>query len=154
VVEPVVELPEVGAVDRVLHLRLLGEQRVVVGVRLGERGADLVEAVEQVAQRADAVLDVAAHVLGRVELRLLLEQPDGRAGASSATPRRGSSSPGHDPEQRRLPGAVRAEHADLRPGRNESEMFASTCRSGRRTCRPGTSCTRSSLLTAADDSWI
>src|SRR3954447_12760316 len=76
VVELVVELPEVGAIDRVLHLRLLGEQRVEVGVGLRERGADLVEAVEQVAQRGDAVLDVAAHVLGRIELRLLLEQTD------------------------------------------------------------------------------
>ena len=36
VVELVVELPRVGAVDRVLHLRLLGEQRVEVGVGLGE----------------------------------------------------------------------------------------------------------------------
>ena len=37
VVELVVELPRVGAVDLVLHLRLLGEQRVEVGVRLRER---------------------------------------------------------------------------------------------------------------------
>ena len=87
VVEPVVELPEVGAVDRVLHLRLLGEERVVVRIRLGERGADLVEAVEQVAQRADAVLDVAAHVLGRVEQRLLLEQPCSCPGRELGNPR-------------------------------------------------------------------
>ena len=71
----------VVAVDLLLHRGLLGEQRVEVGVGLGEGGRDRVEAVEQVAQRADAVLDVAAHVLGRVELRLLLEQADRRAAA-------------------------------------------------------------------------
>ena len=116
VVEPVVELPEVGAVDRVLHLRLLGEERVEVRVGLREGGADLVEAVEQVAQRADAVLDVAAHVLGRIELRLLLEQPDGRARRELGDAGRGLVLAGHDPQQRRLAGAVRAEHADLRSG--------------------------------------
>ncbi len=113
-VELVVELPEVEPVDRVLHLGLLGEQRVVVGVRLGEGGADLVEAVEQVAQRADAVLDVAAHVLGRIELRLLLEQAHGGARRQLGDARRGLVLAGHDAEQRRLARAVRAEHADLR----------------------------------------
>ena len=120
VVDLVVELPEVGPVDRVLHLRLLGEQRVVVGVRLGEGGADLVEAVEQVAQRADAVLDVAAHVLGRIELRLLLEQADRCPRRQLGDPRRRLVPAGHDPQERRLAGAVRAEHADLR-SRQERE---------------------------------
>ena len=78
-VERGVEAPGVVAVDLLLHRRLLGEERVEVGVGLGEGGRDGVEAVEQVAQRADAVLDVAAHVLGRVELGLLLEEADGRA---------------------------------------------------------------------------
>ena len=115
-VEPVVELPEVGAVDRVLHLRLLGEERVVVRIRLGKGGADLVEAVEQVAQRADTVLDVAAHVLGRIELWLLFEQAHGRARRQLRHAGRGLVPPGHDPQQGRLAGAVRAEDADLRPG--------------------------------------
>ena len=79
-VERRVERPGVAAVDLVLHLRLLGEERVVVGVGLGEGGRDRVEAVEQVAQLADAVLDVPADVLGRVELGLLLEQADRRPG--------------------------------------------------------------------------
>ena len=38
VVDVLVELPCVRAVDRVLHLRLFGKQRVVVGVGLGECG--------------------------------------------------------------------------------------------------------------------
>ncbi len=91
-VEGRVERPGVAAVDLVLHLRLVGEQRVEVGVGLGEGGGDRVEAVEQVAQLADAVLDVAAHVLGRVELGLLLEQADAWRRAPAA-PRRSRSPP-------------------------------------------------------------
>ena len=90
------------------------EQRVEVGVGLGELRADLGEAVEQVARLAHAVLDVAAHVLGGIELRLLLEQADVAPGSGVAVAARGVLDPGHDPQQRRLAGAVRAEHADLR----------------------------------------
>ena len=116
VVEVLLELPCVGAVDRVLHLRLVGEQRVVVGVRLGERGRDLVEAVEQVAQLAHAVLDVAAHVLLGIEIRLLLEEADRRAGRELRDAGGRLLLARHDPQQRRLAGAVRPEHADLRAG--------------------------------------
>ena len=69
-----VELPGVGGVDAVL------EARELVGGLLGVVGGELVEAVEHVAQLAHAVLDVAADVLVRVELGLLLQQADGRAG--------------------------------------------------------------------------
>ena len=119
-VERRVEAPGVGAVDLLLHLRLLGEQRVEVGVRLGELRRDRVEAVEQVAQLADAVLDVLAHVPRRVELRLLREHADGRARRELGDPARRLLEPGHDPQQRRLAGPVRAEHADLR-ARQERE---------------------------------
>ena len=81
VVELLFELPRAAAVDLVLHLGLLGQQRVEVGVGLGELRGDLVEAVEQVAQLADAVLDVLAHGLRRIELGLLFEQADGRVRA-------------------------------------------------------------------------
>ena len=113
-VELGLEAPRVVAVDLLLHRRLLGEQRVEVGVGLGEGCRDGVEAVEQVAQLADAVLDVAAHVLGRVELGLLLEEADGGAGMQLGDAGRGLLEPRHDPHQRRLAGPVRAEHADLR----------------------------------------
>ena len=129
-VEVLVELPRIGAVDRVLHLRLLGEQRVVVGVRLGERRGDLVEAVEQVAQRAHAVLDVAAHVRFGIEIRLLLEQPTVAPGASSATPEDGSSLPAMIRSSVDLPAPFGPSTPIFAPGRNDSEMFASTCRSG------------------------
>ena len=73
----------------------------------------LVEAVEHVAQLAHAVLDVPAHVLGRVELRLLLEQPDGGAGGELGVAAELGVLPGHDAQQGGLARAVRAEHADL-----------------------------------------
>ena len=115
-VERRVEAPRVRAVDLLLHGRLLGEQRVEVGVGLGELRRDRVEAVEEVAKRAHAVLDVLAHVPGRVELRFLGEHADGRAGGELGDPARRLVEPRHDPQQRRLAGAVRAEHADLRAG--------------------------------------
>ena len=55
-------------------------RRELVGGLVGVVRGELVEAVEQAAQLGDAVLDVAAHVLGLVQVRLLLEQPDRRAG--------------------------------------------------------------------------
>ncbi len=129
-VERRLERPGVPAVDLVLHLRLLGEEDVVVGVRLGEGGRDRVETVEQVAELADAVLDVAAHVLARVELRLLLEQPDGRPGASCASPFEGSSRPAMIRSSVDLPAPFGPSTPIFAPWKNESEMFASTCRSG------------------------
>ena len=72
-VELGVEVPGVDRVD------LLLDARELVGVLVGVVGGELVEAVEQRARLGDAVLDVAAHVLGLVELGLLLEQPDGGA---------------------------------------------------------------------------
>ena len=42
-------------------------------------------------------------------------RPTVAPGASSRLAARGLLAPGHDPQQRRLAGAVRAEHADLRP---------------------------------------
>ena len=120
VVELRFELPRAAAVDLVLDRRLLGEQRVEVGVGLGELRGDRVEAVEQVAHLAHAVLDVLAHRLLGVELGLLLEQADRRVLPELGGAGRRLLLAGHDPQHRRLAGAVRAEHADLRP-RQERE---------------------------------
>ena len=117
VIELLFELPCAATVDLVLHLRLLGEQRVEVRVGLGELRGDLVEAVEQVAQLAHAVLDVLAHGLRGVELGLLLEQADGRVGRQLGDAGRRLFLAGHDPQHRRLARAVRAEHADLGAGK-------------------------------------
>ena len=53
---------------------------------------------------------------GGVELRLLGQQPDRGAGRQLGAPGGRLVEAGHDPQQRRLAGAVRAEDADLRPG--------------------------------------
>ena len=90
VVELCFELPCTPAVDLVLHLGLLGQQRVEVGVGLGELRGDLVEAVEQVAQLPHAVLDVLAHGLRRVELGLLFQQADARVRCQFGDARRRS----------------------------------------------------------------
>ena len=116
VVELLLELPGAAPVDLVLHLRLLGQQRVEVGVGLGEPRRDLVETVEQVAQLPHAVLDVLAHGLRSVELGLLLEQADARVRRQLGDAGGRLLLAGHDPQHRRLAGAVRAEHADLRAG--------------------------------------
>src|SRR3954451_13478276 len=115
-----VELPRVCAVDCVLDLGLLGEQRVEIGARFRELRRDVVEAVEQVPQRTHAVLDVLAHRPRRVELRLLLEQADGRVRGELGDAGRRLFLPGHDPQDGRLARAVGAEHADLR-AREERE---------------------------------
>ena len=64
----------------------------------------------------DAVLDVALDVLGLVEVRLLLEHADGRAGRELGLAAVLLVEAGHDPQQRGLARAVVAEHADLGAG--------------------------------------
>ena len=91
---------------------------------------DLVEAVEQVALLADAVLDVAADVLVAVEVGLLGEQAYCGSGRELGAAARRLFEPGHDPEERGLPGAVRPETPIFAPGRNASVMSSSTLRSG------------------------
>ncbi len=102
---------EVPAVDRVDLLLDLGE--LVRGL-VGVVHRQLVEPIEKRPDLGHALLDVAAHVLGGVQPRLLLEQPDRRAGGQLRLPIELGLDPGHDPQQRRLAGAVVAEHADLR----------------------------------------
>ena len=109
-VELRVQVPGVGGVDALLDAREL--VRGLVGVV----GGELVEAVEQRTGLRHAVLDVAAHVLALVELGLLLEQPDGGAGSELRLAAELGVAPGHDPQQRRLAGAVEAQDADLRAG--------------------------------------
>jgi hypothetical protein len=115
-----VEVPGVDGVDLLLQFGLLGDQRVhLVGVGFGERIADFLEAVEQRLGLCHALENVAGDVLGRVELRLLRKVADPDAlGRPSLTVDLGVDA-GHNPHQRRLAGAVQAEHTDLRPGQEE-----------------------------------
>ena len=102
-----VEVPQVLGVDLVLQLGHL------VGGLVGVVGGDLVVAVEQRLLGGDALHDVLAHGLFRVELRLLLEVADARALGDPALAGEFGVDAGHDAQQRRLAGAVDAEHADL-----------------------------------------
>ena len=102
-----VELPQVLGVDLVLELGHLvgGLVRVV--------GGDLVVAVEQRLLGRDALHDVLAHGELRIELRLLLQVADAGAFGDPALADELLVDAGHDAQQRRLAGAVDAEHADL-----------------------------------------
>ena len=112
-----------------LHRRLLGDQRVEVGVRLRERKGNLLEARQEITQQADAVLDVPAHVLFRIELWLLLEQPCGRARREFRMAGRRFLASRHDPEEGRFAAPLGPSTPIFAPGRNASVMSSSTLRS-------------------------
>jgi hypothetical protein len=114
--ELALQLPAALGVDRVLQFRLLFEELVhlpFVEVRVGEFVADRVEAVDERLDFADALDDVAAHVLVRIELRLLRQQADLDAGLRPRLAFDLAVDAGHDAQERRFTGAVQAEHADL-----------------------------------------
>ena len=129
-----IELPSAGRLDGVLETALLLEERVhlVVVERLREAGADLVEAIEQPLDVVDAGLDVAADILGGVEHRLLRQEshPDPRLGPRFAVVV--AVHAGHDAQQRRLSGAVQAEHTDLRAGKERQRDVLENLASRRR----------------------
>ncbi len=113
--ELAVELPGVGLVDAVLHLALLLEDLLhLVGRQvLAQLQVELVVAVQQVANRLHALFDVALDRLGRVELRLLVQEADLDAGRGKRLAREVRVLARHDLQQRALARAVHAEHADL-----------------------------------------
>ncbi len=82
---------------------------------VSELERDRVEAIEHLAGGADAVLDVAPHVLRGVELGLLREESDRRPVGEPGVAAEAGIEARHDPQQRRLARAVGPEHADLRP---------------------------------------
>ena len=93
--------------------RLLLADLLVVRVGVGVLGEAGVVGLEEPGHGGDAVHDVALHVLGLVEVRLLLEDADAEAGGEACLARVAVVDAGHDPQQRRLAGAVRADDADL-----------------------------------------
>jgi hypothetical protein len=76
--ETTVQFPAVGGLDLVLQIAHLGHEGVhpVVVQGLGEQVGDLVEAVDHALHLGDGRLDVAAHVLGEIELGLLGQEAD------------------------------------------------------------------------------
>ena len=113
-----VELPGVHGFDLVLHLGLAFEQLFhLVGVGdFAQFFGELLELGEQCPRGCDRFLDVAEHVLVRVELRLLLQQADGEAVGEPGLAVEVLVLAGHDPQQRAFAGAVAAQHADLGTG--------------------------------------
>ena len=110
-----VEIPAVGRLDRVLQLALLVEQLVhLAGLQvLAQLQVHLVEAGEQPLGRRHRHLDVAEHVLLRIQRRLLGQVADADAVGGLGVAEEVLVDAGHDAQQRRLAGAVRAEDADL-----------------------------------------
>ena len=86
-----------------------------------KRALTVLEAAEERAGRGHALLDVAEHVLRRVEPRLLREVADPDALGRARLAEEVLVDAGHDAEERRLAGAVRPEHADL-GAREEREV--------------------------------
>ena len=107
----------VNGVDDRFELRLLGGELVEIGIGLRVRRVDLLEALLRRKRFSETLFHRFAHGFFRVELRLLREEPDlhVRQGDHFALEIR--LDPGHDLQQRGFPGAVQAEHADLRAGK-------------------------------------
>ena len=111
--ELAVHFPATGRVDRVLQFPLFLEQRIhlVVGHRLGEFLADLVETVQQLDGLAETFLDIAAHVLLGIQLGLLRQVADLDACLRASLAFEFLVDAGHDAQHRRLASAIEAKHA-------------------------------------------
>ena len=105
-----IEIPKAFGLDLVLQFGHL------VGSLVGVIGCELVVAVEDRFLRGDALHDVGAHVFVMLKLRLLRQIADARAFGSPGFAGIVLIETGHDAQQRRLAGAVDAEHADLGVG--------------------------------------
>ena len=99
-----------------MQLSLLVQQGVhfVVFERFGKSITDLIEAGNQREGCCDTFLDVAAHCLGGVKLRLLLQVPDAQARFHRDLAIEIAIDPRHDAQQTRFARAIEAEHADFR----------------------------------------
>jgi len=115
VLEPRIEIPGVRRVDLVLQLALLVEDLVHLLRReiLAELRVDLVVARQERLMDATPSIDVAEDVLRRVELRLLMEKPDGNPRAGKRLAEEARVLTGHDLQQRAFPRAVQAKDADF-----------------------------------------
>ena len=110
----IVEVPGVVMVEPVLQPALFGDERVEVGVGVGEALVDGVEGGEVVHDGLHRFLDHLAHRLAVVQLRLLFQQADAVAGGEGDVALVALVLAGDDAQQRALAGAVEAEHADFR----------------------------------------
>ncbi len=111
-----VQVVAVGGLDQVLQLGLLLGQGVEISVRLGVGGIDGIQALQGGLDMAQGLLDIAAHILGGVELGLLGQEADLDAGLRPGLALDLGVEAGHDAQQGGFARAVDAEHADLGAG--------------------------------------
>ncbi len=110
-----VDVPGVDGVDLVLQAPLLVHDLVHLGrwQVFAELHVQLVVAVEQRLDGGHPLLDVALHGLGRIQPRLLLQEPDADAVGRKRLADELGVLTRHDAQQRALARAVQAEHPDL-----------------------------------------
>ena len=113
-VEVPVEIPAVGRLDLLLDLAVLLHHLLALGpLGRAERRAELLEAPEQRPRARHRLLDVAAHVGGRVELGLLRQVADAHPLGGRRVAEELFVEPRHDAQERRLARPVRPDDADL-----------------------------------------
>uniref|UniRef100_A0A6J7PBT6 Unannotated protein n=1 Tax=freshwater metagenome TaxID=449393 RepID=A0A6J7PBT6_9ZZZZ len=110
------EVPGVGDRDLVLEVPLQCTDFFVVSIRVGPHGHDLVVALDEVTDLGDPIHHVAEHVLGGVQLGLLLEQTDREARGEAGLAGEAVVEAGHDLKQAGLARAVGPDDSDLGAG--------------------------------------
>jgi len=89
----------VGGVEVGFQLRLFSGQLIEVGIGIGVGGVHLIQPGQCTLDRRDGFFDVAAHVLGRIELRFLGQQADLDARLRAGFAEKILVHPGHNPQQ-------------------------------------------------------
>jgi hypothetical protein len=110
-----IEVPEALRLDLILRLLKVLAHPLHLGGRevLGELRGELLVALQDSTLCGDAVLDVAANVLGGIQLWLLGQQPGAEALREPGIADVFGVDAGHDPKERRLPCPIRAQDTDL-----------------------------------------
>ncbi len=110
-----VEVPPLPGLDGVLHTGLLFQERIhLIGIgTFSKLSVDFVEPRELGPHAGDGDLDIAAHVEGGVEHRLLRQVASSDAARGPCRADEVRVNAGHDPQERALARAVAADDADL-----------------------------------------
>ena len=124
--EGALEIPALGGVDGALQLPLALKEAVhfVVVHGFGELHGDLVELVHEGLGFSHALFNVAAHVLARVELRLLGQVAHLDIGLGPGLAVKLPIHPRHDAQEGGFSRAIQTEHADFGAGeKGEGDVF-------------------------------
>ena len=131
-----------GEHDR-FEFRLLGGQRVEVGVGFAVGGVDLVEPLAHGQQLGVRFFDRLAHGLAGIELRLLFEVADRQVRHRHRVAVDLGVDAGHDAQDRRFARPVEPQDADLRAGEKaQGDIFENLALRAARFCRPDAWCRR------------